>query len=234
MPDSVPPSVIALIPARGGSKGIPGKNLIPLAGRPLIAHTIACARAVPEIGRVIVSTDCADIAQCAADHGADVPFLRPPELAADDTPMLAVLQHLLAWCEQNGGAPAALVLLQPTSPLRRPESVTAALELFAARRADSVVSVTTVPHNCTPGSVLAMGADGRVAPAYPEMAQSLRRQEKPVLYARNGPAILVLRPAVIAAGRLYTDQTYGFPMSRRESFDIDDPEDLAIAEALLR
>jgi CMP-N,N'-diacetyllegionaminic acid synthase len=234
MPASVPPSVLALIPARGGSKGIPGKNLVPLAGRPLIAHTIACARAVPEIGRVIVSTDCDEIAQCATSLGAEVPFLRPPEISADDTPMLAVLQHLLGWLRAAGTAPEGIVLLQPTSPLRRPESIAAALALFHARQADSVVSVTAVPHHCTPGSLLRMDADGRVAPAFPEMAQALRRQDKPLFHARNGPAVLVLRPDVIDAGQLYTARTYGFPMSRRESFDIDEREDLAIAEALLR
>lgn len=226
-------SVIALIPARGGSKGIPGKNLIPVAGKPLIAHTIACARAVPEISRVLVSTDSAGIADVAKAHGAEVPFLRPPEIAQDDTPMVAVLRHALEWLRGGGTAVEALVLLQPTSPLRTPRSVTGAIRLFRDRRADSVVSVIPVPHNCTPGSLLEKDASGRVRPAFPEMGQAVRRQDKPVFYARNGPAVLVLRPALVEAGKLYSENTLGFEMSRRESFDIDDRDDLEIVGALL-
>lgn len=147
--------------------------------------------------------------------------------------MIAVLQHALGWLRENGGDPEALVLLQPTSPLRRSASVAAALRLFQESSADSVVSVMAVPHNFTPGSLLAKDADGRVVPAFPEMAQVIRRQDKPRFYARNGPAILVLRPSLIEEGRLYSEKTFALEMSRLESFDIDDREDLAIAEALL-
>lgn len=147
--------------------------------------------------------------------------------------MIAVLQHALGWLRENGGEPEALVLLQPTSPLRRPQSVAAALKIFEETSADSVVSVAEVPHNCTPGSLLTLGTDGRVAAAFPEYAQSVRRQDKPRFFARNGPAILILRPLLIDEGRLYSDRTYAFPMSRRESFDIDEREDLEIVEALL-
>jgi CMP-N,N'-diacetyllegionaminic acid synthase len=226
-------SIIALIPARGGSKGIPGKNLIPVAGKPLIAHSIACARAVPEISRVLVSTDSAQIADCARAQGAEAPFLRPAEISGDDTPMLAVLQHTLGWLRESGETVDGLVLLQPTSPLRTADSVAAAIRLFVSRQADSVVSVVPVPHNCTPGSLLKKDALDRVTPAFPEMNQAIRRQDKPIFYARNGPAILILRPSLIDSGRLYSENTVGFEMSRRESFDIDDREDLAIAEALL-
>lgn len=225
--------IVAIVPARGGSKGIPGKNLVPVAGRPLIAHSIACAKDVPSISRVLVSTDSAEIAACAVESGAEVPFLRPPEISQDDTPMIAVLQHVLGWLREKSGEPEALVLLQPTSPLRRPESVAAALKLFEETSADSVVSVVEVPHGCTPGSLLTLGADGRIAAAFPEFAQTLRRQEKPKFFARNGPAILILRPSLIDTGGLYSDRTFAFPMSRRESFDIDEREDLEIVEALL-
>lgn len=225
--------IIALIPARGGSKGIPGKNLLPVAGKPLIAHSIDCAKAVPAITRILVSTDSDEIASCARQFGAEVPFLRPAEISQDDTPMIAVLQHTLKWLRAQGETVDGLVLLQPTSPLRLPTSVAAAIELFVAKRADSVVSVMTVPHNCTPGSLLKKDVEGRLAPAFPEMAQAVRRQDKPIFHARNGPAVLVLRPSLIDEGRLYSDRTFGLEMSRRESFDIDHPEDLAIVEALL-
>jgi CMP-N,N'-diacetyllegionaminic acid synthase len=226
-------SVVAIIPARGGSKGIPGKNLIPLAGRPLIAHSIACALGVPVISRTLVSTDSDDIARCGRDHGAEVPFLRPAEISGDETPMMAVLQHALGWLRESGETVEAIVLLQPTSPLRTSKSLRAAIELFRESEADSVVSVAVVPHNCTPGSLLRKDAAGRVSPAFPEANQAIRRQDKPIFYARNGPAILVLRPSMIEAGRLYSENTVGFEMSRRESFDIDHLEDLEIAEALL-
>lgn len=226
-------SIIALIPARGGSKGIPGKNLVPLAGRPLIVHAIACAQEVPQIDRVVVSTDSEEIAGVARLHGAEAPFLRPEEIARDDTPMMDVLRHALGWLRAEGGEISAVVLLQPTSPLRTASSVSGALRVFAEKRADSVVSVVAVPHNCTPGSLLNRGADGRVTAAFPEMAQLVRRQDKPVFYARNGPAVLVLRPEMIDVGRLYSENTFGFEMSRRESIDIDHAEDLEIVEALL-
>lgn len=226
-------SVVAIIPARGGSKGIPGKNLISLAGRPLIAHSIDCALGVPSITRTLVSTDAEDIARCARDSGAEVPFLRPAEISGDETPMMAVLQHALGWLRESGEDVEAIVLLQPTSPLRTASSLKAAIQLFRSSEADSVVSVAVVPHNCTPGSLLKKDAAGRVSPAFPEANQAIRRQDKPIFYARNGPAILVLRPAMIDAGRLYSENTMGFEMSRRESFDIDHREDLEIAEALL-
>ena len=147
--------------------------------------------------------------------------------------MMAVLQHALGWLRDQGEPVTALVLLQPTSPLRSPGSVTAAIEMFFSNEADSVVSVMAVPHNCTPGSLLTKAADGRVTAAFPEFNQAIRRQDKPHFYARNGPAILVLRPSLIDSGHLYSARTFGFEMSRRESFDIDHPEDLAIAEALM-
>lgn len=226
-------SLVAIIPARGGSKGIPGKNLVPLAGRPLLAYSIACARGVPSLTRTLVSTDSEDIARCARDNGAEVPFLRPAEISGDETPMMAVLQHALGWLRASGESVEAIVLLQPTSPLRTPQSVEAAIQLLRTNQADSVVSVCAVPHNCTPGSLLKKDAAGRVSPAFPEANQAIRRQDKPTFYARNGPAILVLRPSLLDAGRLYSENTVGFEMSRRESFDIDHLEDLEIAEALL-
>lgn len=225
--------VVALIPARGGSKGIPRKNLVAVGGRPLIAHTIACARAVPEMDGVFVSTDDDEIAACAESHGASAPFRRPAEAAHDEAPMIAVLRHFLDWSDANGVGADAIVLLQPTSPLRKPASVTRAIEIFRTQPADSVVSVCRVPHNCTPGSLLRVLGDGRVEPAFPSENSTLRRQDKPVLFARNGPAVLVLGRKIIAEGRLYSDRTYAFEMNRLESFDVDDPDDLPIAGALL-
>ncbi len=227
-------NIVALIPARGGSKGILRKNLVPLGGRPLIAHTIACALNVSSIQDVYVSTDDDEIAAVSETFGASAPFRRPSSSSGDNAPMVAVIQHFLDWVESAGRNPAAVVLLQPTSPLREPASVEAAIRLFCETGAESVVSIVDVAHNCAPGSLLRRSADGRVAAAFPEEGMALRRQDKPRLFARNGPAVLVIKPELAKSGRLYSGNTFGCVMNKRESFDIDDREDLEIAEALLR
>jgi CMP-N,N'-diacetyllegionaminic acid synthase len=136
--------VLAIVPARGGSKGLPGKNIRPLAGIPLIGHSLRAAQLIPTITRCVVTTDSQEIAAVARGLGADVPFLRPAELAADDTPMAPVLRHALAEVETEEGASYDLVvLLDPTSPVREPADITAALDRLAARQDwDGVVSVS--------------------------------------------------------------------------------------------
>jgi CMP-N-acetylneuraminic acid synthetase len=219
---------LGIIPARGGSKGIAGKNLVSLAGRPLIAHTFEAARASRMLTRVVLSTDSEPIAALGRAEGIEVPFLRPPDLAADDTPMLAVLQHALAALD---GRAEIVVLLQPTSPLRRAEHIDAAVTMLEESGADSVVSVTAVPHQFTPGSLMRL-EEGRLVPLAGG-ANHARRQDKPVLFARNGPAVLVTRAHVLASGRLYGDDTRPYVMSREDSIDIDEPFDLELAEAVL-
>jgi N-acylneuraminate cytidylyltransferase len=135
--------VLGVVPARGGSKGLPGKNLRPLAGLPLIGHSLRAAALVPAITRCIVTTDSAEIAAVARDLGGDVPFLRPAELAADDTPMAPVLRHALAEVERDAEPYEYVVLLDPTSPAREPADVTAALDRLVGRPDwDGVVSVS--------------------------------------------------------------------------------------------
>jgi CMP-N-acetylneuraminic acid synthetase len=220
--------IVGVIPARGGSKGIPGKNLVPVGGRPLIAHTFDAARRSRTLSRVVLSTDSDAIAAVARTDGIDVPFMRPPSLATDDTPMLDVLQHALAALEPR---PDVIVLLQPTSPLRRAEHIDAAVALLGETGADSVVSVITVPHQFTPDSLMRREGE-RVVPLASGPGAT-RRQDKPVLYARNGPAVLVTRARVLASGRLYGDDTRPYVMSREDSIDIDDRFDLEMLEALL-
>jgi CMP-N,N'-diacetyllegionaminic acid synthase len=142
-----PARVLAVVPARGGSKGLPGKNLRPLAGLPLLVHSLRAAELVPSVTRCIVSTDSPDIAEVARAAGGDVPFQRPAELAADETPMAPVLRHALELVEeQEGAAYDFVLLLDPTSPARRPERVEAAIALLASRPEwDGVVSVSA-PH----------------------------------------------------------------------------------------
>jgi CMP-N-acetylneuraminic acid synthetase len=214
--------ILGLIPARGGSKGIPGKNLAPLAGRPLLAWTCEAARGARALTRVVVSTEDDAIAAEAERCGVET-LRRPPELAADDTPMLAVVAHAL----EQLGQPDAVVLLQPTSPLRRAAHVDAAVALWRASGADSVVSVVEVPHQFTPASLLRLDGD-RLHPYTGELGPT-SRHEKERLYARNGPAIVVTRPSVVRSGRLYGDDLRAYPMSARDSVDVDGPEELALA-----
>lgn len=214
--------VLALVPARGGSKGIPRKNLAPVAGKPLLAWTLECAAAARSLTRIVVSTDDGEIA--AAASGAEV-LRRPPELATDETTMLDVVRHALAAL----GPPDVLVLLQPTSPLRRPEDVDGAVELLVQSGADSVVTVVEVPHGFAPGSLLQLDGDRVVPLGIP----ATRRQDKPVVYARNGPAVLALRPERLGDD-LYGADVRGHPMPQERSLDVDTPYDLKLADLLLR
>ena len=226
-------NVLGIIPARGGSKAIPRKNLALLGGRPLLAYTCDAARASRRLTRTIVSTEDAEIAAAAAQLGMEVPFLRPAALAADDTPMIDVLVDAIATLAQREGAqPEAIVLLQPTSPFRRAEHIDAAVALLEASGADSVVSVVPVPHQFTPSSLMRLDGE-RLVPATGDPAP-LRRQDKPRLFARNGPAVLAVRTALLMRERaLYGTDTRPLVMSREESLDIDDRFDLELAELLL-
>jgi CMP-N-acetylneuraminic acid synthetase len=212
--------VVALIPARGGSKGIPRKNLAPLAGKPLLNWAIDAALSADTVTRVVVSTDDDEIAAAAGD--AEL-LRRPAELAGDDTPMLEVIRHALEHVEPC----EVLVLLQPTSPLRRPEQVDEAVRLLLESGADTVVSVVEVPHRYEPSSLMEL-RDGRLV----ARSEPTTRQAKELLYARNGPAILAVRPSGIGDA-LYGGNVVGYVMDERDSLDIDTAHDLELAEALL-
>lgn len=221
--------VFAIVPARGGSKGIPRKNLAPVAGKPLIAWTIDAAKAARGVDRLIVSTDDAEIAAVARALGAEV-VMRPTELAADDTPTLPVLRHAVA---ALGETPHAVLTLQPTSPLRRTSHIETALAAFAAdAHADSLVSTIEVPHVFHPRSVMKRDARGYLVP-YLDSAQPYRRQDKEIVFARNGAAIYITRTSRLAE-YVFGGRLIGFPMDAESSLDIDAPEDLARADAVLR
>lgn len=215
--------VLGLIPARGGSKGIPRKNLAPLAGRPLLAWTVAAARDSETVARAVVSTEDDDIATTARGLGAEV-LRRPPALGADETPMRAVVDHALA----ELGLPEVLVLLQPTSPLRRSQHIDEAVRLLLETGADSVLSVVEVPHRFAPQSLMALD-HGRLAPLGESAAT---RQDKQPVYARNGPAVLALRPDRLGDD-LYGGDCRAYLMRREDSLDVDEPFDLELAEWLL-
>jgi CMP-N-acetylneuraminic acid synthetase len=223
--------VLGVIPARGGSKGIPHKNLRQVAGRPLLSYTAEAARASRRLTRVVVSTDDAAIAAAARELGVEVPFLRPAELALDETPMLPVLQHAAAMMTANGFAPDAVVLLQPTSPLRRAEHIDRAVDLLEASGADSVVTVVEVPHQFNPVSVMRL--DGERLVPFLDGPPVLRRQDKPRVLARNGPAVLAVRSDVLRSGSLYGNDSRPLLMGTEESLDVDTPIDLELVEHFL-
>ena len=223
--------VLGVIPARGGSKGILHKNLRPLAGRSLLAYTADAAARSRKLSRVVLSTDDRAIAEAGRALGLEVPFMRPANLASDEAPMLAVLQHATDALGREGFAAEAVVLLQPTSPMRRADHIDAAIDLLAATGADSVVSVVEVPHQFSPVSVMTLD-DDRLRPFMPG-PMITRRQDKPRVFARNGPAVLAVRTAVLERGSLYGDDCRAIVMTAEESVDIDGPADLDYAEYLL-
>jgi CMP-N-acetylneuraminic acid synthetase len=223
--------ILGVIPARGGSKGIPNKNLTLLGGRPLLAYTADAVTDSTLLTRTIVSTDDARIADCARSMGLDVPFMRPPALAGDDVPMLPVLQHALETLEADGFTADIVVLLQPTSPLRRGEHIDAAVTWLQRAGGDSVVSVVEVPHQFNPTSVMRM-EEGLLKP-FLDGPTATRRQDKPRVYARNGPAVLATRVEVIKEGSLYGRQSWPLVMSPEDSLDIDTAWDLRLVESVL-
>jgi CMP-N,N'-diacetyllegionaminic acid synthase len=225
-------NVLGLIPARGGSKGIPRKNIAPLGGRPLIVWTIDAALRAQGLSRVVVSTDDDEIAIVAAGAGAEVPFRRPRELAADSSEALPVVRHAIEQLEAQGWCADAVVYLQPTSPLRGTGPIERAIELLRSGECDTAVSVVRVPHNMTPESLM-RDSSGFLEFATPPEARRFRRQDKALLYARNGPAVLASTRASLERGELYGARIKAIEMSTTESHDIDDPLDLEIAERLL-
>ncbi|GGH15472.1 hypothetical protein GCM10007036_15500 [Alsobacter metallidurans] len=224
--------VLALIPARGGSKGFPGKNLALMAGRPLLDWTIQAALACPAVSRTVLSTDDAAIAEAGRLAGAETPFLRPAALAEDATPALPVIVHAIETLAAEGDVFDAVAYLQPTSPLRAAADIARAIALMTQTGADTIVSVVPVPHPFSPTSLMQETSDGRLEFCAPPEARRFRRQDKERLFARNGPAILLSRTATLMGGELYGPHIRALPMHAFRSIDIDTAEDLMLAEAV--
>lgn len=222
-------AVLALIPARGGSKGVPGKNRRPLAGKPLLAYTAEAARASGVCDRIVLSTDSPEIADVGRQWGIDVPFLRPAELAADDTPMLPVLTHALDTLAAGGWRPDVVVLLQPTSPLRRAEHIRSAVDLLVSSGADSVVTVVEVPRHLSPDYVMRID-EGRLQPFLPEGARVTRRQDARPAYSREGTVYACWRSTIERTGGIYGQDCRPLLVDPRDSLSIDTEEDWVEAE----
>lgn len=225
------PRILGLIPARGGSKGVPRKNLKALGGRPLIAWTIEGALAARSLDAVVVSTDDEEIAAAARTAGAEVPFLRSGDLAADATPTLPVIIDALDRLEATHGSFDAVCLLQPTAPLRPVGGIDRAVERFVADGADSVVSVRAIPAEHHPDWALLQAPDGTARWASGRTDPPPRRQELPPAYCREG-SIYVTRTDVLRGGSLYGGRMVLTEVTG-PTVNIDTPEDWERAERLV-
>lgn len=220
-------AVLAVVTARGGSKGLPRKNVLPLAGRPLIGWTIAAARTSRCVTRVIVSTDDAEIAAAACTEGADVPFVRPAYLSSDTASSIDVLKHALQECPGYD----YVVLLQPTSPLRTADDIDGAFQQMLAHRATTCVSVCEV--NESPWLMYLRQEDGRITRLLPEPVGGTRRQDLPVAYRLNGAVYFARTEWFLANSRLIDEATVGYVMPPERSVDIDTCADFDRAASLL-
>lgn len=222
--------VTAVIPARGGSKGVPHKNLWPLAGRPLIVWSIDVAQAAKAIDRVIVSTDDAEIAQIARESGSEVPFLRPSHLAADDVHSIHAVLHALDWLEQHENRlPEIVVMLLPTSPFRLSSHVDKAVDLFREHRPPAVISVC---EHRKPLHSLRWIRGQRIVPVLELHEPNRQRQDVEPLYGVNGSIYVSTPQALRASGTFHMAEAMPMVMPELNSIDINTLEDCKLADAL--
>lgn len=223
---------LALIPARGGSKGIPRKNIRLVGNKPLIAWSIEAASESKLISRTIVSTEDREIADIAQQYGAEVPCYRPDHLAEDTSDPIDAVIYTLDFLEQNEGyIPEYVVLLQPTSPMRTSDDINTAIRLTMKKNAGSVVSVGETKSH--PLLAKTITPEGFLKDFIPNTMNYSRRQEYPVVYSLNG-AIYITRTSLLRRERNFLiPDTYGFIMPEERSIDIDSPFDLFIADLIL-
>jgi CMP-N-acetylneuraminic acid synthetase len=220
--------ILAIIPARSGSKGIPDKNIRNFCGKPLIAHAIDAARQAPSVSRIIVDTDSERYAEVAKKHGAEVPFLRPAELATDTAKIIDSVAYLLKKLKsEENYEPTHVLLLQPTSPMRTSEDIENAVALLKEKNAKNVISITR-----TESLLLRMGDDKKLTMLNAEVA-SQNRQQAGKYYKFDGSMIylidkdLLLKEHSFAAGEIY-----GYEVEPWRAVDLDYPEDFVAGEVI--
>ena len=223
--------MIAIIPARGGSKGLPGKNIKLLNGKPLIAYTIEAAKQSENVSRVIVNTDDAEISKVALDYGAEVPFVRPSELASDTAKSIDVLLHTLAWLKKNEDLQIdEIIVLQPTSPLRTTQHIDEAIKMYLERKADSVISYCQEEHSVFWHKFIT--DEGKFEDIFNGDYLKNRQEIRPTFYP-NG-AIYILKTKLLLEKKYYSENAYAFLMDKKSSVDIDTMEDFEFAEWLYK
>jgi len=222
---------IAIIPARGGSKRLPGKNIKLLAGKPLIAWTIEAALESNVFDRVFVSTDDEEIARISKQFGAEIPFMRPTELASDTATTNDVITHLVDWFDKSHSQQVSnIAILQPTSPLRNARHIKESMDLMHKRSAKAVISVCELDHPIQFCNTLGINGsmDGFIKPD-----NNKRTQDLETFFRLNGAIYLFDRNCVGDLDNLYSNGTYAYVMNRKSSIDIDTEEDFKLARFLL-
>ena len=224
-------SILAIIPARGGSSGIPRKNVRMFGGKPLIAHTIDAAKRAPSVNRIIVSTDDEEIARVARECGAEVPFLRPAELATSTSKVVDAVIHLLEKLKVDEHyEPTHILLLQPTSPLRAADDIERAVALFNLRGADSVVSVSR-----TENVLMTKDENDALTVQNPELLSSPNRQELLAFYKFDGSMIYLIKTEVLLKERSFiAGKTVGYEIPRWRGADLDLPQDFVVGELIFK
>lgn len=226
--------VLAVIPARGGSKGVPGKNKKPLNGKPLIQYSIDTALNSKYISEVVVTTDDEEIIEISKSLGANVPFVRPKHLAEDATPTLPVIQHAVDFLVSEGKHFDAICLLQPTSPFRPKGFLDKALETFQNKQTDSLVSVLEVPHQYNPHWTFEASESGILKIATGEKNIIPRRQELPKAYHRDG-SIYITKTKVLMQGNSLYGNSLAYIVSDKQCYvNIDTIEDWEKATELAK
>lgn len=224
---------IAFIFARGGSKGLPGKNILSLGGKPLIAWSIEHALSVKRIGRVIVSTDSEEIAAVARQYGAEVPFIRPAELARDDSPEWLAWRHALNYLlEKDGALPAAMVSVPATAPLRSPVDIENCLDEYEKGDVDMVITVSDA-HRSPYFNMVKANADGTVGLVISPQSALVRRQDAPIVYDMATVAYVVRPEFVLTHNATFEGRVRAVQVPTERAIDIDTLLDFQIAECLL-
>ncbi|MFZ3043645.1 MAG: acylneuraminate cytidylyltransferase family protein [Minisyncoccia bacterium] len=224
------PKILALIPARGGSKGIPKKNIRPFCGKPLIAYSIDVAKNAPSVDRVVVTTDSEEIASVAKEFGAEVPTMRPPELAEDKSPVMGAVIHMLDHLRDTEKyEPSHVLLLQTTSPLREVSDIEAAVQLLTERGGDSLVSLCR-----TENGLYTKDAGDTLETLYDGYA-STNRQMLPKTYKLDGCMIYLIKTEMLRRERSFLGgKCIGYEIERWRAVDLDDPQDFVTGELLYK
>ena len=224
--------VLGLIPARGGSKGVPKKNVRSLAGKPLIAYTIECAKETNIFDYLMVNTDSEEIAETAEKYGAKVPFIRPPELATDTACGMDVIIYTINWFEDKDSKFDILVYLQPTSPLRLPEDIINALNIMKDNKANAVISVTEAEYPPLWTNILPH--DLKMDNFIRKDIESKNRQELPTYYRLNGAIYIARWDYLKKYADWYHERVYAYIMPQERSIDIDSEFDFLLAEFIMQ
>lgn len=225
--------ILAIVTGRGGSKGIPRKNVRPLCGKPLIAYAVLPAKESKYIDRLIVSSDDAEIIEAAKSYGAEAPFVRPTELATDTAKALPVIQHAVKFCENEEGKKYDFVVyLEPTGPLRIASDIDGAIEKAVETDADSVVGLMEL-EDANPVRVKKI-VDDKIEPFCIPEPEGLRRQDQEKAYVRNGSIYVFRRDNIIENNSLWGENSRPFVMPRERSVNIDEESDFLVAEYFLK